>query len=135
MIVIAIDHGRRRIGIAATGARGVVVPVRAIEERSLKLSVEAVARCLAELKADLAIVGLPLKMDGTRGSQAFAAERFADELRLTTGLTIELFDERLTSFEARERLRDIPEGRKRGRSLDAVAACVILESWLQNRKQ
>jgi putative Holliday junction resolvase len=135
MVVIAIDHGRRRIGIAATGEHKVVVPVATVEELSLKLSVEAVARCLAQQKADLVIVGLPLNMDGTRGSQALAAERFADELRLTTGLTVELFDERLTSLEARERLRNVPDRRKRGPSLDAVAACVILESWLQNRKQ
>jgi putative Holliday junction resolvase len=135
MVVIAIDHGRRRIGIATTGEHKVVVPVATVEERSLKLSVEAVAHCLAQQKADLVIVGLPLNMDGTRGSQALAAERFADELRLTTGLTVELFDERLTSFEARERLRNLPDRRKRGPSPDAVAACVILESWLQNRKQ
>lgn len=135
MIIAAIDFGRRRIGIAATGEHGVVFPAAVIEERSRKLSLDAVGRRLAELKVDRVIVGWPLNMDGTPGSQAIAAERFAAELRLMTGLTVELFDERLSSFEARERLREAPGRRKRGRPLDAFAACVILESWLQSREQ
>jgi putative holliday junction resolvase len=135
MVITAVDYGRYRIGIAATGEHNVVFPAGVIEQQSRKRSLEAVGRRLAELKADLVIVGLPLNMDGTLGPQAAAAEKFAAELRLITAMTVELFDERLTSFEASARLRDIPERRKRGRPLDAVAACVILESWLQNRKQ
>ena len=61
-------------------------------------------------------------------------KKFAAELRLMTGLTVDLFDERLSSYEARERLREAPAPRKRGKPLDAVAACVILESWMRNQK-
>ena len=135
MIIAAVDFGKSRIGIAATGEHGVVFPAGIIEQRSRKLSLEAVGRRLAELGVDRVIVGWPLHMDGTAGAQAVAAEKFAAELRLTTGLAVDLFDERLSSYEARERLREAPARRKRGRPLDAVAACVILESWLQSRKR
>ena len=135
MIIAAVDFGKSRIGIAATGEHGVVFPAGIIEQRSRKLSLEAVGRRLAELGAGRVIVGWPLHMDGTAGAQAIAAEKFAAELRLTTGLAVDLFDERLSSYEARERLREAPARRKRSRPLDAVAACVILESWLQSRKR
>jgi putative Holliday junction resolvase len=135
MIIAAVDYGRRRIGIAATGEHGVVFPAAVIEQRSRKLSLEAVGRRLAELGAERVIVGWPLNMDGSAGVQAAAAEKFAAELRLTTGLTVDLFDERLSSYEARERLRAAPARIQRGKPLDAVAACVILESWVQSQKR
>lgn len=135
MKVAAVDFGRRRIGIAATGAHGVVFPAAVIEQRSRKLSLAAVGRRLAELEAERVIVGWPLKMDGAAGVQALAAEKFAHELHLMTGLAVELFDERLSSYEARERLREAPVRNRRDKPLDAVAACVILESWLQSRQR
>jgi putative Holliday junction resolvase len=135
MIIAAVDYGRRRIGIAATGVHGVVFPAAVIEQRSRKLSLEAVGRRLAELGAERVIVGWPLNMDGSAGVQAVAAEKFAAELRLTTGLIVDLFDERLSSYEAQERLRAAPAQIKRGKPLDAVAACVILESWVQSQKR
>jgi putative pre-16S rRNA nuclease len=135
MKIAAVDFGRRRIGIAATGAHGVIFPAAVIEQRSRKLSLAAVVRRLAELEVEHVIVGWPLKMNGAAGVQALAAEKFADELRLMTGLTVDLFDERLSSYEARERLREVSVRNRRDQPLDAVAACVILESWLQSRKR
>ena len=145
MISVAIDYGRFRIGIAAIGDHGVVFPVAVIQNRSRAVSLTAVCDQLAELDAQHIVVGYPLNMDGTVGPQARAAEKFADELRLISGLPVELYDERLSSFEARERLADRhnlgrasrtrpPSARlKRGAAIDAIAACVILESWIQSR--
>jgi putative holliday junction resolvase len=135
MITIAVDYGRKRIGIAATADHGVIFPAAVIQQRSRKLSLEAVSRRLTELEAEHIVVGWPLNMDGSAGTQALAAEKFASELRLMTGLTVVLFDERLSSCEAQERMRDAHVRNKRGKPLDAVAACVILESWLQNQKR
>jgi putative pre-16S rRNA nuclease len=77
-------------------------------------------------------VGLPLNMDGTEGRGAHRARAFANHLSASVNLPVELFDERLTSFEAEVRLRG--SGSKRGAkskaALDAVAAAVILESWI-----
>lgn len=134
MIVAAIDFGRKRIGIAISGAFELVTPVATIEQHSRESSLAAVKQCLIDSGVEHVIVGWPLNMNGTVGNQARAAERFADALRQTTGLPVELYDERLTSFEARVRLRELPSRGKQRPSIDAIAACVILESWLQSRK-
>jgi putative Holliday junction resolvase len=134
MIVAAIDFGRKRIGIAISGAFELVTPVATIEQHSRESSLAAVKQCLIDSGVEQVIVGWPLNMNGTAGNQARAAERFADALRLTTGLPVELYDERLTSFEARVRMRELPSRGKQRPSVDAIAACVILESWLQSRK-
>jgi len=78
-------------------------------------------------------------MDGSVGPAARAAEKFARHLRQTSGLAVELYDERLSTFEAKQRLRNeilAPKPlRKADRdgAVDAIAAVVILESWLSSR--
>jgi putative Holliday junction resolvase len=86
---------------------------------------------VAEQKCRRVILGWPLNMDGTAGPAAHAAERFATELRLLTGAEVELHDERLSSVEARARIQERPGRKKLGERDDALAACVILESWLR----
>lgn len=134
MIAAAIDFGRKRIGIAVSSAMGVVTPIATIEQHSRAASLASIKHHLDESNVERVVVGWPLNMDGSAGSAARAAEKFAEELRLTTGLPVELHDERLTSFEARARLRELPSHGRRGPSIDALAACVILESWLQSRE-
>jgi putative Holliday junction resolvase len=78
------------------------------------------------------VVGLPLNMDGSEGPAAHAARKFAAHVALELRVTVELFDERLTSFEARYRLGDMAASRgARKKGIDAVAAAVILEGWMQ----
>ncbi len=96
------------------------------------------------------VVGLPLRLDGTRGPMAEEAERFAGRVRKQIGVTVEMVDERLTSWEA-ERLLEEVQGRfihgeklsdrKRTRktqdqiTVDAVAASVILKEYLERQAQ
>ena len=79
-----------------------------------------------------AVLGLPLNMDGTEGDAARLSRAFAPRLEAALGVPVELFDERLSTFEAEARLRDrgIPAKASRGR-VDAEAAAVILQSWLE----
>jgi putative holliday junction resolvase len=133
MTIASLDFGKRRIGLAlAYGDHGAVIPLEVIERKSLARDLYRVVARLAELEVSQVVVGLPLNMDGTEGPQAQAATRFADQLRDTSGLVVELFDERLTSFEARERLRESGGRRPRG-GIDAIAAAIILEGWLARR--
>jgi putative holliday junction resolvase len=133
MTIASLDFGKRRIGLAlAYGDHDAVIPLEVIERKSLARDLYRVVARLAELEVSQVVVGLPLNMDGTEGPQAQAATRFADRLRDTSGLVVELFDERLTSFEARERLRESGGRRPRG-GIDAIAAAVILEGWLARR--
>jgi putative Holliday junction resolvase len=136
MAVAAIDFGRKRIGLAITDddGRG-AYPVGIMERRSLNHDLDAIRSQLAERGVSRIVVGLPLNMDGTEGPSARAARTFAEHLGMATGVAVEMFDERLTSVEAEERLRSAStsrSGKKTAR--DAVAAAVILEGWLESRR-
>jgi putative Holliday junction resolvase len=135
MAIAALDLGKRRIGIAVADNEGLAVhPLGAIERRSLVRDLESIRARLVEFEVSQVIVGLPLNMDGSVGPAARAAETFAARLHEACGLPVELFDERLSSFEAEERLRELSGKRARDKgTVDAVAASVILESWLRQR--
>lgn len=135
MTIAAIDYGKRRLGIAASDVSSMVVhPAGVIERRSLKRDLVALSARLRELEATLVIVGLPLNMDGTVGPAARAAEQFAQILHDATGLEVELYDERLSTFEAKERLKTASKHSRRAACVDAVAAVVILETWLEAKR-
>ena len=133
MTIAAVDLGRRRIGIAVTDAASMGAhPLGIVERRALKKDLEAIAAMLRDRHVSTIVVGLPLNMDGSEGPAARGARRFAASIADALGVSVEMFDERLTSFEARERLGDMPArkgARKTG--LDALAAVVILEGWMQ----
>lgn len=133
MTIAALDLGRRRIGVAVTDAASMGAhPVGIVERRALKQDLEAIATMLRDRRVSMIVVGLPLNMDGSEGPAARRARQFAASLADALGVTVEMFDERLTSFEARERLAEMP-ARKGARktALDALAAVVILEGWMQ----
>lgn len=137
MIVAGIDFGNRRIGLAVSNPDQLsAYPVETIERsRSLAADLATLRARLTALEVRRVVVGLPLNMDGTVGPQARAAQVFARRLEEATGIPVELCDERLSSFEAEERLKGIPVRRNRRRlAIDAVAASVILETWLRSRK-
>jgi putative holliday junction resolvase len=133
MAIAALDLGRRRIGVAVTDAAAMGAhPVGIVVRRALKHDLDAIAAMLRGRDVSAIVVGLPLNMDGSEGPAAKGARKFAERLAESLGVTVEMFDERLTSFEARERLAEMPArkgARKTG--LDALAAVVILEGWMQ----
>jgi putative pre-16S rRNA nuclease len=137
MIVAGIDFGKRRIGLAVSNLDQLsAYPVETIERgRSLAADLETLRVRLTALEVRRVVVGLPLNMDGTVGPQARAAQLFARRLEEATGIPVELCDERLSSFEAEERLKALPVRRNRRKlAIDAVAASVILETWLRSQK-
>jgi len=133
MAIAAIDLGRRRIGVAVTDAAAMGAhPVGIVERRALKHDLDAIAAMLRDRHVSAIVVGLPLNMDGSEGPAANSARKFAERLREVLAVEVEMFDERLTSFEARERLADVPSRKgTRKTGLDALAAVVILEGWMQ----
>jgi putative Holliday junction resolvase len=140
MAIVALDLGRRRIGIAVTDAadRG-AHPLGALERHSVARDLDAVAAEFAGREVTRVIVGLPLNMNGSEGPAARMARAFAARLAAKLAIAVELFDERLTSFEAEERLGElrreglaIRRDRRKG-MVDAIAATVILEGWLEAR--
>ena len=133
MPIAAVDLGRRRIGVAVTDAAAMGAhPLGIVERRALKKDIKAIAAMLGDRRVGTFVIGLPVNMDGSEGPAAVSARTFAAHLALELHVNVEMFDERLTSFEARDRLTDMPVGKgKRKRGIDALAAVVILEGWMQ----
>jgi putative Holliday junction resolvase len=141
MRVVGVDFGERRIGLAVSDRTGTLAsPFRTIDRRGLDLDpVTLIVNALEELAHDdpveRIIVGLPRRLDGSDNDQTSRVRQLAIDLAGRTGLPVDLQDERLSSREAEERLavrqRD---WRKRKDRLDAAAAAVLLQDWLDGRK-
>jgi putative pre-16S rRNA nuclease len=137
MSIAALDLGRRRIGVAVTDAAAMGAhPVGVVERRSMAQDLAAIAAMLRDREVTTIVVGLPLNMDGSEGPAARAARLFADRMAAALKVAVEMFDERLTSFEAEERLKGMPVKKgARKPAIDAIAATVILEGWMQSRAE
>jgi putative Holliday junction resolvase len=133
--ILGVDWGERRIGLAVSDPSGVIAsPLPTLKVKGREEAVAGVAKAAAQQEAERIVVGLPLLMSGEQGRAAEAALRFADLLRERTGLTVETYDERLTSAMSRRRLHEA--GVKTGRAKEKVdqgAAVALLESYLQRR--
>lgn len=131
---IGLDHGTRRIGVAiADTETGMAFARPAIQRRNLDRDLALVRElCTAEGVARV-VIGLPLNMDGTEGPQAAMVRAFGDRL-LAIGLEVVYEDERLSSWEAAERLAEVGRRARRGSGeLDSTAARVILQQYLDAR--
>jgi putative Holliday junction resolvase len=132
MRLLAVDHGTRRMGIAVADTEtGIAFARPALRGREQARAVAALARAEG---AQRIIVGLPLNMDGSEGSQAAAARNFGEQLA-AIGLGVVYVDERLSSFEAGERLAAAGRRPNRGSGeLDSAAATVILQQYLDTEE-
>lgn len=136
MIVLGIDLGERRIGVAVSDPLGVTArPAAVVEHTSLAEDVACVGKLAAQRKAERIVVGFPWNMDGSTGPAARKARRFANALRRHLGLDVVLWDERLTTVEAEEALAAAGRRREeRGETIDKAAAAVILQRYLDAQR-
>lgn len=135
MGLAALDLGDARIGVAVCDDLGMVVRgVGVVKRRGGMYDLEALGRMLGPHQVSRLVMGLPLNMDGTEGRQAAKARAFGERLGAHLGVPVDYWDERLSSFEAEDRLRARGLPAKRRRALvDQVAAEVILRSYLDRR--
>lgn len=129
--LLGFDFGPRKIGVAVgqtvTGSASALTTVRSRRDKPDWSKIEQLVR---EWQPNGAVVGLPYNMDDTETELAPNARRFARQLQGRFGLDVHLVDERLTSLEARRRLdrnATSPE------AIDAMAAKLILETWLSEQ--
>jgi putative Holliday junction resolvase len=132
MRYLGLDLGRARIGLAlADDVLRTARPHSTVTRRSDAADLAAIAEVAREYEVTLAVVGLPLNMDGSEGASARFARGFAGKLGAALGVPVELHDERLSTFEAEARLREQGVAAREQRALvDAEAAAVILQGWL-----
>jgi putative Holliday junction resolvase len=122
---ICFDYGEKRIGIAVGQTlTATATPLGIIPVKHGKPDWSAITRIMEQWQPDAMVVGIPLQMDGMRQSLTVITEKFSRQLECRYALPVYQADERLTTSEARRRT-------KRNHDLDAVAAQVILESWLE----
>ena len=135
MKIMAIDYGDAHTGIAISDAlltlAGYTTVITAYRPEAVAAEIQ---RLIAEHGVTELVLGHPLNMDGTRGPRAEKAEGFAEMLRAATSLPVTLWDERRTTVAAHEILhRSGKKEKKHRQSVDAVAATLILQGYLDRR--
>ena len=133
--LLALDVGRKRIGLAITDPLGFTVqPLFTLHRGTPHADLKSIGRLLRKHHIAELVVGNPLHMSGEVSPQALKTQAFAEELRSAFGLPVHLSDERLTTSEAHRQLHAMGKPRQEHRAVvDQVAAVLILEGFLAAR--
>lgn len=136
MIILSVDYGRVRTGIAVCDKNEIIAsPVTVIKEVKQDVLAEKIYDIVKHKKAELIVMGLPRNMDGSEGDSAKNIREFIEILKEKTKLEIILRDERCTTITAYEYLNITDtRGKKRKNVVDSVAATIILEDFLNFRR-
>ena len=132
MRIMAIDLGDARTGLAVSDPTGMICgEAWTVEEWNMERLGETIAGEAAQRGVGLLVLGLPKNMDGSEGPRAEKSRAFSDLLRLHSGLPVVFWDERRSSVEAHQILHaNGKKERKHRKTVDAVAASLILEGYL-----
>ena len=136
MRAVGIDLGETRIGVAVSDSAGQLATPYEVLTRSGSREQDHrhIAAIVAEVEAEILIVGLPLSLDGSLGKAAQGASDEADLIASLLSIPVEMHDERFTTVEAERKLKeqnlDAPARRK---IVDKVAAAILLQAWLDGQ--
>jgi putative Holliday junction resolvase len=136
MRILAVDHGEKRIGIALSDPTATIAsPLKVIEHVSRVIDAAQVAEFAVQNEAVLIVIGQSFDEDGNPNPAGRRAGRFAEELKNQTNIPIELWDESFSTQDARAaRIQLGVSRKKRAGHQDALAAVVILQSYLEARR-
>ncbi len=131
---MGIDYGSARIGLAISDELGITArPLAVVRSKGPERDLDVLENVIRENRVELLVLGLPLRLDGSRGIQCEKVEKFAEALRSRFGLPVVLYDETLSTWEAEEILISAGvKGRERRKVVDKVAAGIILQSYLNS---
>lgn len=135
---MAFDYGTRQIGVAVGQTlTGNAEPLTNLRARDGVPDWDQLARLIREWEPNVLVVGLPLNMDGSASDMSERAARFARRLNGRFLLPVETVDERLSTFEAKQHLKD--QGRTpssyRDDPVDSLAAALLLQTWLSSQSK
>lgn len=136
MRVLALDLGKRRIGVAVSDPSGTLASPHGVVKRASWWAEDhrRIADLVGEFGAQLVVVGLPLSLDGTEGPAATRALAEVEELGRALDVPVETYDERFTTVTAESALRaGGVTGQARRQVVDQAAAAVLLQAWLDRR--
>lgn len=133
MSILAIDYGKKRIGLAVSSTiiPTLLKPVVAASREEILLNISEV---INEYSVSEIVLGLPLNMNDTEGEMAAEVRKFAAVLEKKFGMKVVFADERLTSIEAEEKLAQTQKNwRKRKKKIDSASACIILREYMEKQ--
>jgi putative holliday junction resolvase len=135
MRAMGLDVGTKTVGVAVSDPLGITAQgLTTVRRANLKTDLAALQKLVTEYDVSLVVVGLPLNMDASEGPRAVASREFGALVEKTLGLTVEYWDERLTTAQAQRVLLEANVSRaKRRLVIDKLAAVLILQSWLDAR--
>ena len=136
MRILAVDHGGKRIGLALSDSSATIAsPLTVIEHTARAMDAAQVAALASEHEAGLIIVGQSFDEEGRPNAAGRSAARFADALRAQTQIPVEIWDESLSTQDARaSRIALGVSRKKRAGHHDSLAAVVILQSYLEAKR-
>ena len=131
-ILIGVDYGDTRTGLAVSAGK-MAFGAGCVVSKSMRKTVEGVAQAAQRREATGIVIGDPVNMDGSKGPRSEKCRIFADMLAQRTGLSVILWDERLTTVNAHEILSEINvRGEKRKKAVDELSDTLILQSYLDS---
>ncbi|NLA77506.1 MAG: Holliday junction resolvase RuvX [Clostridiales bacterium] len=136
MVILGVDYGDVRTGLAVCDKNELLAsPAGVVCERNRERLIQRIASVAAQKRCEAIAVGCPRNMDGSYGFRAQACREFADALGEVCGLPVNMWDERLTTVSAHNALNETDvRGKKRKAVVDEVAAVMILQDFLDYRK-
>lgn len=137
MRALGLDLGTKRIGVATSDSSGLIASPLTVLERTGDRAQDhrAIAKLIQEEEASVLVVGLPLSLSGEAGHAAQNVLSEIEEMASVVGVPIETYDERMSSVTANEMLMERKmKAQARRRVVDKVAAAVMLQSWLDHRR-
>jgi putative holliday junction resolvase len=132
--ILALDLGRRRIGLAVSDELHITAQgLPTLERTNIREDLAKLSQLAAERGVASILIGNPVRMNGSEGTGSAWVREFAEKLEKHTGFRVRLWDERLTTVEAGRVLRESGISReKRGRAVDRLAAVILLQSYLES---
>ena len=136
MKIMAIDYGDAHTGVAISDATATLAGYSTvIDSRKADVVTAEICRLVQEHGVTELVLGYPKNMDGTLGPRAEKAAAFGETLKELTGLPLTLWDERRTTIDAHNILfNNGQNARKRKKTVDAVAAALMLEGYLTRKR-
>ncbi len=133
MRYLAIDLGEKRTGLASgDSVLKLVQPLQVLSAPRGPALLDELAKAVQHYGPDAVVIGLPLNMDGTEGPAAREVRAFSQSIAARLNLPVHFQDERLSSFDAEQRMVQSGRTHKQKRELrDALAACAVLEDFLR----
>jgi len=135
--ILAFDFGLRQIGVAVGNMQmQTSQPLAIVNAKNGKPDWQAIEKLMEDWQPDLLVIGDPLNMDGSAGEMSDRANKFARRLHGRWGIAIEMADERLSSFEAKQSMRELGHrGDYKDKPIDSYAAELILQTWYREAAQ